>query len=102
MDGEEQFHEQNKDFKFVFSPGNYVRLRDQIKSELNTYNNNWRVFFYEDLIENPLAVVNNILNCINPPLIKTKLNYRKEDIVENYWELKSIEECANFDQYRNV
>jgi len=102
MDGEEQFHNQNVDFSFELTPEQYITRRDAIQKEYQSYNEEWRVFFYEDIVKNPIGVVNNILGCANPPLTKTKLNYRKEDIVKNYAQLKQIEESANFNQYRNV
>jgi len=102
MDGEEQFHNQNVDFSFELTPEQYVTRRDAIQKEYRSYKNDWRVFFYEDIVKNPIGIVNNILGCKNPPLIKTKLNYQKEDIVKNYAQLKQVEEAANFNQYRNV
>ena len=87
-------------FSFFLSPENYVKRRDDIKNELASYDSSWRVFFYEDLVDNPVGTVSSVLNFTHVLPIKTKLNYQKNRIIRNYDQLKEIEDTATFRQYR--
>jgi hypothetical protein len=86
------FHKANPNYSFVLPKDKYRERRKWLKEQLQSYKQyNWRTYTYEELSNNPFVVLSDILGAFIPGNARTKLQYSKKDIIENYNELYDFE-----------
>lgn len=93
MKNEESFYRNNKN-TFEISFDKYSEVRRSIRNQVRSYKQSWPIYYYEDLVDDPFAVVKKVLNSKSDIPSKKKLEYRKEEIVSNYKELQDFEQSG--------
>jgi len=91
------FHVNQPEYTFYFSTDKYSKRRNWLRDQLQTYeSHNWSQYNYEDLVADQFAVLSNILDYYIPSGARSKLQYNKKTIVENYDELVNFESNGIF------
>ena len=85
----------------IYVPGEeYIRRRKQIINQLSLSDLKWKIFYYEDLVDNPFKILSFIFNYPYSISGSEKLKYDKKQLIQNYLELVQFETTLNIvEQY---
>ena len=92
-----RFHANRPDYTFYLSADKYSERRNWLLNQIQTYKPyNWPQYNYEDLVADQFAVLSDMLGYQIPVSARSKLQYNKKIIIENYDELDDFESKGRF------